>query len=904
MKVGGFELGERLGAGAMGEVFAATHLRSGFPAAVKLVTRERDREAFEREVRAVAALDHPHVVWVLDHGVTPEGVPWLAMQRAQGTLETRVGAPWEDVRRALAALLDGLAHAHARGLVHGDLKPANVLLGCRRDPSAPLRDAIDGLAIADFGLARPIDELSRRVGGTPGFAAPECVQGGEIGPWSDLYAVGCTAWMLLTGTLPVATFRPVVEVPDGVGGWLGRLLHPEPEARYRCAAEALQGLLRIDPLPGRTGGALDVALPSLVTTRAVLAPVLSPVDVPTGPLPPRIRGGVPATWERECVPWPAIAMLDAGLSLLPYRTPELVGRRAERDALWSALREVERTGRAHVVQLTGPVGSGRERLARWLTRRVLELGVAVVSGSEPDPTCDGLQVVLLVEPDLEAVVRVEREVVRQAGAVLWLLAGGATFRAPERSTVIVLGPLPPHEHEALMRAVLPLEPGLSLDLAARTAGNPGEAVAAVRDLVARGALVASVEGYRLASGSQLVPVVSASRDDEERLRALDEALEEGRERRRLGDRRGAAEVARRAWSLVDALGIPSTEIRHVEALTQLVSGGAGTLAPDSHVEKARTLIRLARAGGFWEQEFYGRFQLAMLLVEQPGTVEERVGELRSAADLGERNGRSDLAVKAWYQLGYEALFSGDSAAAEALFRRCLDVGSPVGLHFGGMGLCDVLLRRGRGEEALASARRAVDADLVARRHEAAGTLGCALIDLGRPAEAEAWTRTGLDAARAIGSPGYEMRMLLNLGHIHQTMGRDAEAESSFLRGIELSRITGQSDLLCRANLCLLYLRSSRFGEGVQLMEPLASTPTGRVDVDLYVALLWLAARLGAGVELEVGAELEACRAAFAEHGRTNASCIEVTERLVDLLAGGAQASAASAFLEAQRSALP
>lgn len=897
MRLGGFEVGERLDGGAMGDVYSAVHLRSGFEAAVKFASSTSDPIAFAREVEAVAGLDHPHIVWVLDHGTTDDGVPWLAMQRATGTLREVIGGPWENTRRALLYLLDALAHAHARGVLHGDLKPANILLGCRRDPHAPLRDSIEGLALADFGLARAFD--IQNTGGTPGFAAPECSTGGPTGPWTDLYAVGCTAWTLLCGSPPTAAgqraFRPLVPVPEGVGGWLAGLLHPSPEQRYQRAAAALQALVALPSSTGAppTSDQRPLPVACLQTTQAVLEAVVRPAAIAMEPLPRRPKLSLPASWQRTEVPWPAIAMLDAGLSLHSFRSPPLVGRIAERDILWAALCDVERTRAQRVVQLLGPAGSGRARLARWLTHRALELGVATVTDHAPDPDVDGLQIVRVHEPRIQ---QISRSALEASHAILWVVIGGPPVSEEMDCRVVELHPLPPFELEALVRAILPLEPGLSLEVAARSAGWPGKAVDHVRALVANGDLVPSPHGYVLRArpdGPSEHPCLEAE---------LDAALSESERCRQRGDRREAARLARRAWTLVGELGIPPTHYRHVAALAQRVAGGAGTLSPAEHLSQARTLVRIASEGGFVEQEFLGRFQLAMRLVGKAEHQQEMLTQMRGAAQLAEAHGLDDLAVKAWYQLGYEALFEGDTDGAEALFRRCLDVDSRVGRHFGGMGLCEVLLGKGQGEEALASAHDAIEAGLPGRLHEAAGTLGCALIDLGRYTEAEHWMRVGLDAAREVGSTGYEMRMLLNLGCIHQTTGNDTDAERCFLQGIERSRTTGQSDGLCRSNLALIYLRNARYAEAVQLLEPQAATPTGRVELDLYNALLWLTARVGAERCTDIRDGLAQCHAQFASHGKTNPSCIEVTTCLVDLLEGGPHAHEALRLLDEQKNA--
>ncbi|MEM6930331.1 MAG: protein kinase, partial [Myxococcota bacterium] len=172
---GPFDLQDPIGRGGGGQVWAAVHRRSGFAVAIKAVPT--DPIAFAREVEAVSALDHPRIVWVLDHGVAdgsdalPAGIPWLAMQRATGTLADHLGLPWARQRQALLGLLDALAHAHARRVVHLDVKPSNVLVGCRRHPGDRIEHPVDGLCLADFGIARTAGGESGPVSGTPRFMA-------------------------------------------------------------------------------------------------------------------------------------------------------------------------------------------------------------------------------------------------------------------------------------------------------------------------------------------------------------------------------------------------------------------------------------------------------------------------------------------------------------------------------------------------------------------------------------------------------------------------------------------------------------------------------------------------------------------------------------------------------------
>jgi serine/threonine protein kinase len=282
--LGPFELVSVIGKGGMGEVWHAIHRSQDLPVAVKVVTRKHARdpwylEAFRSEVWAVAALDHPNILRVYDHGlVTPEaaarseklvdGSPWLAMELIRGGSLTRWCGrmPWPVLSDVLLRVLDALGHAHAREVIHRDLKPGNILLG-------------NAVKLMDFGLAAalggPDGELPSQeteVVGTPAYMAPEQVKGAwrDQGAWTDLYALGCLAWTLVTGEPPfgkspsqrvmIAQCRddppPLdakVTLPPGFEGWCLRLLEKDPQARFRRAADAAWALIQLDADSGSVG---------------------------------------------------------------------------------------------------------------------------------------------------------------------------------------------------------------------------------------------------------------------------------------------------------------------------------------------------------------------------------------------------------------------------------------------------------------------------------------------------------------------------------------------------------------------------------------------------------------------------------------------------------------------------
>jgi len=403
-----------LGRGGSGEVFEGQHRTQGVAVAVKVVTAARAQdeiflEAFAREVRSVAALQHPGVVVVFDLGTVSAaasrasdgqlavGAPYLAMERADDSLR-QAGRPtcWSELRSQLQQLLSALGHAHAAGVIHRDLKPGNVLVKGSR------------LLLADFGLAHAMARAEGALlgtAGTPSFMAPEQFTGNwrRFGPWTDLYALGGMAWALATGrtayrgrSLPelrqahlmgdLPPFAPLFDVPAGLESWLRRLLRPDPLARFQRAADASAVLDALEegpwmgPSSATPAASVDYGdtLVHSVTADSTddddddwLAP---PDDL----LPPRRVPALPDVDAlRRLVP-PAIQLVGAGLGLYGLREVPLVGRRRESSTLWTALQRCRLQKGPQIAVIRGPAGTGKTRLARWIAQRADEVGSAEV----------------------------------------------------------------------------------------------------------------------------------------------------------------------------------------------------------------------------------------------------------------------------------------------------------------------------------------------------------------------------------------------------------------------------------------------------------------------------------------------------------------------------------------------
>lgn len=213
--LGAYHLVEMLGHGGMGEVWRAEHQSLIRPAAVKLLRREvtslMGREEleqmnlrFQREVQATALLTSPHTVAVYDFGQTSDGTLYYVMEMLNGldaeTLVRRYGPqPAERVIYLLRQACESLAEAHHRDLIHRDVKPANVYL-------CAVGMKVDFVKMLDFGLVRDLNSnlsLTNEgaVSGTPAYLAPESAAQNKFDARSDIYALGCVAYWLLTGTL-------------------------------------------------------------------------------------------------------------------------------------------------------------------------------------------------------------------------------------------------------------------------------------------------------------------------------------------------------------------------------------------------------------------------------------------------------------------------------------------------------------------------------------------------------------------------------------------------------------------------------------------------------------------------------------------------------------------------------
>lgn len=343
-QIGDYTLGDELGRGAMSIVYRAQKGPQSF--AIKVMAGRGDpvetRLSFRREAAAIARLDHPALVRVLEVGET-EGRPYLVMDVAEGEgLDKAIAksALDDDLVVALArSIASALAEVHRHGLVHRDIKPANIVLANTGEAR-----------LIDFGLVSPASETDAVVG-TLHYAAPEQmgILNRRVGPPSDLFSLGVTMFEALTGRLPLAAENETeflhalatTAPPDlrdvrpgtrpALAAIIARLLRKDPDDRYQSAQGLLADLNVIDHLDQVLRSGRQVTLGANDRTMA----------------------------------------LDSDLPL--------VGREGELETLTRAF-EASRRGQFAAVMIEGEGGSGKTRLAREIIRHAEAQGALIVSG--------------------------------------------------------------------------------------------------------------------------------------------------------------------------------------------------------------------------------------------------------------------------------------------------------------------------------------------------------------------------------------------------------------------------------------------------------------------------------------------------------------------------------------------
>jgi serine/threonine protein kinase len=307
--VGEYEIVEVLGSGAMGEVFEAVHPIIHKRVAIKVMRGAAHESLTEarrllEEARAVNAIRHPGIIDIFGANVLPDGRPYLVMELLEGQslhdfLKTRHPLAIGDVFGLLEGILAPLAAAHRAGVIHRDLKPTNIFVTRSRT-----------VKLLDFGVARRKERepltAPKMTLGSLGFMSPEQLNGATVAQ-SDLYSVGCIAWLLITGR-PVFAYGNAMELarhhlltrPPPIGAvrgevsapleaWVAAMLEKEPADRPGSADEALSQLKDVQ---ARLASETTVKPGTLraLTPEGRVAPPIDEVETRQLPM---LRGPVP-----------------------------------------------------------------------------------------------------------------------------------------------------------------------------------------------------------------------------------------------------------------------------------------------------------------------------------------------------------------------------------------------------------------------------------------------------------------------------------------------------------------------------------------------------------------------------------------------------------------------------------
>ncbi len=584
-RLGHYRILERLGRGSMGVVYRALDTRLGRDVALKLVAQIRPEAEAElrklaREAQVLAALDHPNLVTVYSLEATDD-LMFITMEYVAGEdLRERLGragplAPAE-VLRAARELARGLAAAHARGVVHRDVKPENV----RINPSG-------AFVLLDFGLARFVDgqratgsgrEPARvhatAVAGTPAYMAPELGHGAPLDARADVWALGLLLLELATGSRAHAP-RDLARVPRSLRAAVQRCLAADPEQRFADAGELLEALEpRPRAAPWIAGLMLAVALAAGFATQLRSDPCTAPDDLLAGIWDPEVRARIDAAFAQSELGYAADARTEVEAAFGDY----IDDWGAQRRALCEA---VEAEGRRFA-------GSREQRCLARLLERAAKLSASFQRG-QSDSIAIAAELIAELRP---AQVCADR---RDAGPHALARDQTEVFALEDQISAARRLAKAGDEAEALA----------TIDAAISSAEALADGTGQLRALLAKASIAAALPDPTPALDAAYRVVALATRlgDDE----ALGEALILLVEIQTERDRYDEAElVGELAWRIVHEAGGADQGIRVREALAALA------IARERWAE-ARDLLEPARAAAI---ELYGEDHLVVADLEE------------------------------------------------------------------------------------------------------------------------------------------------------------------------------------------------------------------------------------------------------------------------------------------------
>ena len=371
-----YALVNRLGVGGMGEVWRGEDRVAGGIVAVKVLRppisgAPAAELRFQREIQAMARLNHPRIVPIIDAGADENFGLFFVMALQDGHPLHEVGrlwTGWDEVAPVIDQILETLAHAHAQGVIHRDIKPDNILVTGENEAT-----------LLDFGVARLRDQARSGTSaydllGTVDYAAPEQATGNRrrIGPWTDLYCFGIVLYEIICGRPPFWAASPVQSLmmrlemscppldprpgfvtPVGLWRVLDRMMQPEPFDRFRHAADARAAFARL------SRGPLETLTPAVEGLSGY--EMQKPGERITDDQPGNLTGANRIRLAKAELPFSKSARPEA-----PLRTATLVGRDELLLQLSRGLDRWRKQPQPGVLVLAGPPGSGKSRLAQEL----------------------------------------------------------------------------------------------------------------------------------------------------------------------------------------------------------------------------------------------------------------------------------------------------------------------------------------------------------------------------------------------------------------------------------------------------------------------------------------------------------------------------------------------------------
>ncbi|MBK7828265.1 serine/threonine-protein kinase [Nannocystis sp.] len=314
-------LGERykllrlIGQGGMGAVYLAEHVVIGKQIAVKVLSPDYSRnpgdvQRFLQEARAASLIRHDHVVDIADFGRSPQGHAYIVMEYLEGedlarTLQTVGVMKWFRVSNIILQISSALAAAHAKGIIHRDMKPENCFR-VKRD------NETDYIKVLDFGIAKIVDDrftkgqhsltIEGGIIGTPEYIAPELCRGLKADSRVDIYALGVIMYRMLTGVLPFRTDtdnymavlsqhltdppvppreqNPSAEIPPKIEQIVLKALEKDPARRYQKVEELIAALREAQmTLTGASSTGIMLGLPTMPRPRTIRKPPRMPIGL-------------------------------------------------------------------------------------------------------------------------------------------------------------------------------------------------------------------------------------------------------------------------------------------------------------------------------------------------------------------------------------------------------------------------------------------------------------------------------------------------------------------------------------------------------------------------------------------------------------------------------------------------